>query len=222
MKRLLLYSLLVVSAMLTIPCNSPAWGKLRSAEKSNLTVCVMNDVGVGEEEVKKVEERVGGIFAESGVHVRWVQGGDPNRTVDERYACGHPEPYRTLVVRWMSDAKNAPPNELGQTFLDEKGLGVVADVFMTRVARLVGEREANFVALLSYVTAHEIGHLLLGLESHAASGVMRAKINEDALTRMGQGMTEFTNDQQKRMKVHIRSAEVAAMVAETMQARAGR
>lgn len=167
----------------------------------------MNDALVPVEEVGAVERKVNDLFTDSAISIQWIHGGDEGRSTEERWACGHPEPLRVIILRWMKDAKNALPAELGESFMDANGIGVVADVFMNRVLQLKREREVSFTALLAHVTAHEIGHLLLGPHSHSASGLMRAKLNEETLSRMMQGDFGFTRQQEKAMHARVKGAD---------------
>jgi hypothetical protein len=203
LKRLLQFSLLVVTAIRTLQTVD---ARPVSGHPMQLTVCVMNDGGVTQKTVQEVEKRVDLIFADSAIAIQWILGGDPNRTVAERWACGHPEPLRIVILRWMQDGKSATPKELGETFLGANGLGVVSDVFLKRTMQLGSEREVNFAALLALVTAHELGHLLLGPESHSHSGLMRAKISEDSLSRIMQGSFGFTREEDYKMYARMKSA----------------
>jgi hypothetical protein len=52
--------------------------------------------------------------------------------------------------------------------------GRIAYVFYHRIARLAALQQTPFVLGLGHVMAHEIGHLLIGVSSHAGEGLMRA------------------------------------------------
>jgi hypothetical protein len=52
--------------------------------------------------------------------------------------------------------------------------GRIAYVFYHRIARLAALQQTPFVSGLGHVMAHEIGHLLIGVSSHAGEGLMRA------------------------------------------------
>jgi hypothetical protein len=178
-----------------------------------LTVCLMDDAGLTDEVVGKVERRVDELFAPSGIALRWLRGGDPGRTVEERWACEHPEVLQRVVIRWMKGGLLASPNELGEAFLDADGRGVIADLFLDKMERIKTAREVDFTVLLAHLTAHELGHLLLGGGSHSVSGLMEAKVSEEALRKMMQGNFGFSRTEQKRMHARMKAAEVSAMLA---------
>ena len=113
---------------------------------------------------------------------------------------------RVLIVHWMTTGKQALPGELGQAFLGEDGRGVIADVFLDRMERVTSEREVNLAQLLAHVTAHELGHLLLGANAHSAAGLMQAKLNEENLAKMAQGYFRFSREQDKKINEKVRAA----------------
>jgi len=105
------------------------------------------------------------------------------------------------------------PNELGEAFLDASGRGVITDLFLDKVERMKTEREGDFAVLLAHLTAHELGHLLLGGEPHSMSGLMQAKMSEQSLTKMMQGNFGFSRAEQKKMRARVMGAELSALLA---------
>jgi hypothetical protein len=186
-----------------------------SSEDVELTVCLMNDARESPDRVEQVERQVDSLLLDSAIHVRWLRGGDPGRTAEERWLCSHPEPFRVVILRWMPTGKQAMANELGQAFVGVDGRGIIADLFLDRVRRLQEERNIAFAALLAHVTAHELGHLLLGaVEAHSAAGLMRAEMNEDSLRQMAQGGCHFSRQQEKKMHQRVKAAGQMARLAE--------
>jgi hypothetical protein len=63
---------------------------------------------------------------------------------------------------------------LGDAMIDmEKGVGVLATVYVDRVLALVQNLELDYRTVLGRTIAHELGHLLLATNTHSASGLMR-------------------------------------------------
>jgi hypothetical protein len=88
----------------------------------------------------------------------------------------------------------------GESFLDDKGVGNYASVYVEPLAAskaldVVGEGD-----LLGYVVVHELGHLLLGLDSHSAEGVMRGKWDLEALRQAARGTLIFSASEAERMR----------------------
>ena len=215
MKRLLQYSLLVGSLALAAQLLPPQRTQAQStvSETLPLTVCLMNDAGLTDDVVAKVQARVDALFTVSEIRIRWIRGGDPGRTVEERWACEHPEALQRVVIRWMNGGLLKSPNEIGEAFVDGHGKGVIADLFLDKVERIKVEREVDFTVLLAHLTAHELGHLLLGGEPHSVLGLMQAKVSEESLTKMMQGNCGFSRAEQKKMHARVKGAEISPMLA---------
>ena len=66
-------------------------------------------------------------------------------------------------------------------------LGSLAYVFAERTERHAKRIKVDGAVLLGHMMAHELGHLLLGDGSHAASGIMTARFKARHLQSAGQG-----------------------------------
>lgn len=85
----------------------------------------------------------------------------------------------------------------------EVGNGAYATVFLdpNRMAeRVHGLSEGT---LLGHNAVHEIGHLLLGANSHSSSGIMRPVIREVDEEWMAGGFLLFSADQARRMRASL-------------------
>jgi len=204
LKRLMQCSLLGVSLMATV---SAAVGKTVPREEMEVTVCVMNEAGIPGKVEEMVERRVDLLMERAAVHIRWLRGADPGKTAEVRCVCSHPDPMRVLILHWMKAGRQALPGELGQAFLGEDGQGAMADLFVEHMAGVAEERGVNFGQLLAHVTAHELGHLLLGANSHSVSGLMQARMNEESLARLARENAGFSAKQVERMHERKKAAE---------------
>lgn len=63
---------------------------------------------------------------------------------------------------------------MGTAVVDDAGPNVLASVYAATVADRSAKSGVPLPTILGRVTAHEIGHLLLGSNSHSAHGLMRA------------------------------------------------
>lgn len=73
---------------------------------------------------------------------------------------------------------------LGEAFVDRAtGSGVLATIYVDRVAALSEVAASDAATLLGYAIAHEIGHLLLGTTAHGTSGLMRPVWSRDEIRR---------------------------------------
>jgi hypothetical protein len=79
-------------------------------------------------------------------------------------------------------------------------MGCSAYVFYRDVLTLAREGDAAEYRLLGHALAHEIGHLLLGPNSHSATGVMRGQWNHDDLKTMARAYLFFTDQQSQQIR----------------------
>ncbi len=93
--------------------------------------------------------------------------------------------------------------EFGYAVAPERGLGVVAGVYVDRARMLSREQGYGLALILGHAMAHEIGHLLLGVQSHSRSGLMTRVWKERELRLASTGLLRFTQAQSLRMRQQI-------------------
>lgn len=107
-------------------------------------------------------------FAAASVDVVWKVCGPGE--------CQTPPSPAERLVRLVHSPKGGSHDTrcLGDTLIDvQKGIGVLATVYVDRVMNLVRRLEIDQRTLLGRTIAHEIGHLLLATNTHSTSGLMR-------------------------------------------------
>jgi hypothetical protein len=67
------------------------------------------------------------------------------------------------------------------------------------------ERDALYEAILGSVMAHELGHLLIGIEGHSAAGIMHMPWNLDEFTMLLQHRLLFTGGEERKIQAQVRS-----------------
>ena len=135
-------------------------------------------MSVRTEQFRAAQTLAARILVAAGVRVLWLQcwsdGWDGTPSPAE---CEHPLSATELIlhiVRAVDATSSNDPQPLGSALIDRQaGAGTVAMVYANRVARLALDARADGDALLGRVIAHEIGHLLMGTNQHAAGGLMR-------------------------------------------------
>lgn len=114
-----------------------------------------------------------GVLAAAGIDVTWVSCGESSTGV-----CDVPLGRAELSVRFVRLAASPSKRgrlQLGYPLVDTTiGEGSLATVYLNRVHWLTAQAGADTETVLGFAVAHEIGHLLLGTNAHAASGLMRA------------------------------------------------
>jgi len=100
--------------------------------------------------------------------------------------------------------RDAVPGTLGFALPPEKGsFGTFAGVLYDRVERLRSASLSTWV-VLGYAMAHELGHLLLGVGSHAPSGVMKSEWHQKELQMAAQGTLVFRNEECRQIQNNLR------------------
>jgi hypothetical protein len=81
-----------------------------------------------------------------------------------------------LVLRFQRRTERGD-HILGTAIVQEDGPSVLASVYAGSVAERSARTGVPMSTILGRVTAHEIGHLLIGTNAHAPSGLMQASWN---------------------------------------------
>jgi hypothetical protein len=113
-----------------------------------------------------------------------------------------------LVLRFQGRTERGE-HILGSAIVQDTGPSVLASVYAGAIADRSARTGLPMATILGRVTAHEIGHLLLGTNSHAPNGLMQASWN---LRRPHVSEWRFTrNDAEKmRRRLLARSEGVVA------------
>lgn len=147
------------------------------------------------------------IFRRAGLETVWLNCSPKLEKVEPRSCYFSDTTHLTLKI--SSHAMNAQVRDridvLGTAYPDDQ-VGYFAYVFYDRVQELA-QRQRLVHALLANVMAHEIGHLLLGSNSHSLSGIMCAHWNYDQLRNVSEGVMSFVPFQSRVMQDRLRSRQ---------------
>jgi hypothetical protein len=105
-----------------------------------------------------------------------------------------------LALRVVPQDERSTNEVFGAAFLSDEGTGCYSDVFYDRIIRLHAQWNVDLADILGNVMAHELGHLLLGSNSHAGTGIMRARWQGEELRRVSRGGLGFTKDEGNHMR----------------------
>jgi hypothetical protein len=109
-----------------------------------------------------------------------------------------------FVVRIVPESFSPTDTVFGVAFLGIDGTGKYSDVFWDRCEDMYRDWGVNATTLFGTVAAHEIGHLLLGSNSHSAIGIMAPQWEQQELRHAGMGSQLFTPEQAVRMRTRVR------------------
>ena len=133
---------------------------------------VMNYAALSRDVLNEAMARVALIYNAISVRTVWVES---ERTADERQ--NRPLHLSILLLsRDMADKKISLEGLKGGVFGQAHQPSGRASIFCERIATMPGA-PTYFPVPLGDVIAHEVGHLVLGTNSHSRSGIMRAHTN---------------------------------------------
>jgi hypothetical protein len=120
-----------------------------------------------------------------------------------------------LAVRVEPQSRRSAGEVFGVAFLSSEGTGCYSDVFYDRTTELQASWHVRLADILGNVIAHELGHLLLGSNSHASIGIMRARWQGEELSRMTRGNLLFTAEQSDHMRAKLKAHPPLAVTAQS-------
>jgi hypothetical protein len=178
------------------------------ADTDRLTILVQDLAETDPHIVEGAIETARRILADAGVAADWLVCPDDRQAADRPAACvAQPGPW-ALRMRLISDEKARlfplAESNFGIALPGKAGaLGSLASVFVERTERHARRMKVSEAVLLGHIMAHELGHLLLGESSHAASGIMTARFKARHLQAAGQGDLGFFDAQAKAMRAQV-------------------
>jgi hypothetical protein len=187
---------------------------------ADITISVYDYAYVSPTLLAAAEEDARRIFRQAGIETVWAacfpkpEKLQPNNcyTVDANHL------MMKILPRAISAQARNRNDVLGTALVDEKGIGYYAYVFYDSVQRVAEERNLGH-AMLGDVLAHEIGHLLLGSNSHSVSGIMSAHWYGEELRRISEAAMLFTCSQSRMLRDRLESHKVDIPVVTRAKAR---
>ena len=176
-------------------------GAARAANGGNskITVLVNDQAQVAPAILLQAERETARIFHVAGIEIAWV---NCNRNA-EPDQCAQLLGSNQFMVHIVQSGVTRTQCVLGESFLGEDGTGKYADVYFERIQWAHREFDADEAHLLGRVSAHELGHLLLGTHSHSNVGIMKPQWDPQTLRRIELGVLVFTKQQSRLMKTRI-------------------
>ena len=197
-------------------------GTLLPAARSHfakISVLVFDYGGVPAGARELAEAEAAYVMSRAGVESEWIDCGglSPRRGRDER--CRPLFDSMTLCVRLVPDSGQKVPSEvLGFASLQPPPQqGVYATVFYSRVTAAAASFGVEAYEILGCTMAHEVGHLLLGSQSHGARGLMRARWSRNDFVDAAHGALRFSSREsaQLQAEVEARSLQLRGPIALT-------
>jgi hypothetical protein len=182
--------------------------------EAKIQVFLYNYAGVPVGTLARAEREAVRIYHHAGIETEWLDCPLTPGEAANYPACRMPVSPTRFAVRVLSRpmAGRAALSAVtfGSALLPEGGeFGMMAQACWHCVERLAEGRKAMQGVILGHVLAHELGHLLLGRGSHAATGLMHVPWHKQELERVAQGSLLFTSWEAAKMRSQV-SARLGA------------
>ncbi len=172
------------------------------------TVHVSNYARVAPETLATAERVASEIFTQAGVGTIWVDAGITPQGLASQTS-------GPLLNIWLNVLPSAMAHRLGR-FDDMMGLAPgagpdrrvvyafydVIDAF-TRTESMASKSPIPPALILGHVIAHEVGHLLLNLETHSSTGIMRGDWNRRVFQDAKSGFLVFASQQAEAIRSEV-------------------
>ena len=173
-------------------------------------ISVYNDAGLKRGTLLHAEEDAAAVFRRAGIETEWKNCGGEEVFAGVGKPCNEVAYPVRLVLRIERRPRGLVSEPLGVAYLADDGKGVYCDVFLEPMEELQQIYAVSLDSLLGHVAAHEIAHLLLGLHSHTASGLMRARWGLQTMEEMKRSGLEFNSTQAAVMVERLEYAQDSA------------
>jgi hypothetical protein len=152
------------------------------AQMVKVTVRVENQANLPTDLLAAAESRVAAIYANAGVDMRFV-----NRD--------HGDFMVKLLSREGEERMQPNVDAMGLAPYAASDRGHIAYVFQSRVDKIAEGYSAARYIVLAVAMAHEVGHLLLPLNAHSTTGIMKATPGQVEFHLAVGGQLLFTPEQ---------------------------
>jgi hypothetical protein len=150
------------------------------------------------------EREAGQILGKAGLQTAWLDCPAGHSSVDSLDPCRKPLEATDIVLRVLSQSTQ---NKFQDTPFGFAVVPVLASVYYDYAMHLARSDGAEFEIsiILGCVIAHEVGHLLLGSNSHTDSGIMRGHWERGQIRQAMTGALQFTPEQAKSIQAETQT-----------------
>jgi hypothetical protein len=180
--------------------------------RPTITILVNNYTQVSSAVLAEAEREAGRILHESGLQVLWLECPAVQSSAHTQGPCQKAPEATDIRLRILS----APVlDKFHNSVFGFAVHPVLASVYYEYVVRLAKSDDAVFELpiILGCAIAHEIGHLLLGSNSHWAIGIMQRQWRSEQLRQAMMGVLVFTSEQSKILREEAKRRTLATRAA---------
>ncbi len=155
---------------------SNAWLAAEGHDERAVRIRIHDYANIQDAGLARAQEVVRGMYGEIGVRTDWLDSlRGSHGTVDAFVApdCPPSELNIIILTSEMANRGVIPDAIIGFAAVDRGVGGRVAFVIYDRIRSFASNTHMDDMRMMGIVMAHEIGHLLLGHQSHSDTGLMR-------------------------------------------------
>jgi hypothetical protein len=170
-----------------------------------IAVRIRNQAEIEPQILAQAQRETTEVLDRSGIGLAWLDCSPGGQSLSRSPACHRAPAPTELVITVLQRSRSTPDGALGRAICPTNGhMAAYATVYVDLARRMAtGKRET--ATILGYAMAHELGHLLLGANSHSAVGIMRSHWKaQEILT----GLTcrfHFTDTQSAQLREAVRA-----------------
>lgn len=187
--------------------SSPVFAAGGQGAPIQLQVSVFNSSPISFSTIERAEGEAGRVLRDIGVEAIWLNCPQEISQEASLGRCSEVSYPSHLHLRILRVSHGLKVNTVGISFSEEDGRGCYADLFYDPIRELEGETRVYPTIILGHAMAHELGHLLLGTNSHSESGLMRAHWTREDLTNASKGKLRFSKEQCLKIKSRLTTSE---------------
>ena len=204
----------LVSLSATLPAQSPE--PASPVGEAKVQVFVYNYAGVAPATLARAESLAARIYARAGIRVEFLDCPLTPAEAAQFPACQLAVSPSRLALRVLSRSMS---ERIGLTqatfgsalFPSDGGLGMIAQVCDWCSEQMAKGSDEMHAVILGHIMAHELGHLLLGVGSHGATGLMHVPWHRKELEEAAQGSLLFTSWEAQTMRRNAAARSAAAL-----------
>ena len=192
---------LSVSLLLAAMICPAGEASVSEASGFTITIHVYNYAAVPAKTLAGAKHEGGRVFRDAGLTALLVDHAVD--AIDRRHPHNSTDSWDSthFVLRLLTQSREgSSKNAMGEAL----SLVEIANVFMNRVIEQAAIGELSVSRMLGHAIAHEIGHLLLGDNSHSPGGIMAAPWTKQDLWHISKGALLFTQQEVKRIQEEVR------------------
>jgi hypothetical protein len=179
---------------------------------AHVKVSLFDDAHIAPVTLAQARVRATFLMAQAGIGLEWLNcpAADPSDFTPSVSPCSVVEWPRHLSVRIVlrGNSANPEPETFGRAFLNDAGCGVYAKVYYQNLVASRDILQLTEGDMLGFVIAHELGHLLLGSNSHSTTGVMQAHWTATTLHEAAHNTLFFTSAQAATLRSRLSRASM--------------